>query len=179
MATSVASAAISPSASRISNESRLRYVWATARLLLAFLFLWAFADKTFGLGYSTKPENAWIRGGEPAYGFLANTKGWFAPFYQSLASSQLVEVLFMVGLLGVGLALLLGIGMRIAAASGIAMLLLMYFAKIPAATNPVYDADLLYAVVLVGLVLADAGRTLGFGRAWSRLALVRRFPILR
>ena len=166
------------SATAKSPVEKVRYVWATSRILLGFVFLWAFLDKVFGFGYSTKPENAWINGGNPTYGFLANTKGWFASLYQPLASSQFVEAVFMVGLLGVGLALLLGIGMRVGVFSGIAMLLLMYFAKLPAATNPVYDSDLLYAVVLVGILLAKGGETLGLGKWWNNLAIVKKYPIL-
>ncbi len=41
------------------------------RLSLGFLFLWAFLDKTFGLGYSTPSAHAWIRGGSPPKGFLS------------------------------------------------------------------------------------------------------------
>jgi hypothetical protein len=41
------------------------------RLSLGFLFLWAFLDKAFGLGYSTSSKDAWIRGGSPTKGFLS------------------------------------------------------------------------------------------------------------
>lgn len=165
-------------ASTATTNDKLRYAWAGARLLVAFEFLWAFFDKTLGLGYSTKPENAWIRGGAPTYGFLANTKGWFSGLFQPLAASQTVEVIFMVGLLGVGLALLLGIGMRIATVSGVVMLLLMYLAKIPTTTGFIYDADLLSALVIVGALLAHAGDTLGFGASWARLGLVQKYRFL-
>jgi thiosulfate dehydrogenase (quinone) large subunit len=40
------------------------------------------------------------------------------------------------------------------------------------------DDHLVYAIVLIGLALAAAGRTLGLGRWWERTALVRRFPWL-
>ncbi len=35
-----------------------RFVLAVLRLAMGFIFLWAFLDKTFGLGYSTPPERA-------------------------------------------------------------------------------------------------------------------------
>jgi thiosulfate dehydrogenase [quinone] large subunit len=47
---------------------------AVARMLLGFTFLWAFFDKTFGLGYTTTSSNAWIHSGSPTYGFLAHVK---------------------------------------------------------------------------------------------------------
>lgn len=37
----------------------------------------------------------------------------------------------------------------------------------------------LYALVLVLLLLAKAGHTLGLGRAWESLHLVQRFPVLK
>jgi thiosulfate dehydrogenase (quinone) large subunit len=40
------------------------------------------------------------------------------------------------------------------------------------------DDHLIYADVLVALTLANAGDSLGFGRAWRNTALVRRFPWL-
>ena len=86
---------------------------------------------------------------------------------------------FMLGLLGIGVALLLGVTMRIAAVSGAVMLVLMWAASLPLENNPVMDDHLVYALVLMGLVAAHAGRTLGFGHIWEKLALVKRFPILK
>jgi hypothetical protein len=43
---------------------------AVFRVVLGFEFLWAFLDKTFGLGYATPAERAWINGGSPTKGFL-------------------------------------------------------------------------------------------------------------
>jgi thiosulfate dehydrogenase [quinone] large subunit len=34
------------------------YAFASLRLLTGFVFLWAFLDKTFGLGYATPPARA-------------------------------------------------------------------------------------------------------------------------
>lgn len=36
--------------------------------------LWAFLDKTFGLGYATPAANAWVDGGSPTKGFLGNVQ---------------------------------------------------------------------------------------------------------
>lgn len=83
------------------------------------------------------------------------------------------------GLLAIGVALILGIGMRIAAASGAVMLVMMWSAVLPPANNPFMDDHIIYAPVLVGLALIGAGRTLGLGRAWERLPLVQRYPVLK
>src|SRR5918995_1809560 len=139
------------------------YVWAITRLSLGWVFLWAFLDKTFGLGNETASEAAWVNGGSPTEGFLANAPAG----------------LFMIGLAGIGVALFLGIGIRIAAAAGALLLVLMWTAVLPPDNNPFMDDHLIYALVLVGLALINAGDVLGFGRWWSKTELVRRYPILR
>ena len=48
-----------------------RYVAAALRLSLGWVFLWAFLDKTFGLGHETAGKDAWVNGGSPTKGFLA------------------------------------------------------------------------------------------------------------
>ena len=58
--------------------------------------------------------------------------------------------------------------MRIAAASGALLLVLMWTAVLPPENNPFMDDHLIYAILLVGLALAKAGDTLGLGRWWSR-----------
>ena len=85
----------------------------------------------------------------------------------------------MIGLLGIGVALMLGVGMRIASASGALLLTFMWMASLPLSNNPFMDDHLIYAVVLIGLAAVHAGDTLGLGRIWARTDLVRRFPILR
>ena len=56
----------------------LKITLAILRYVMAVQFLWAFFDKLLGLGFSTKSEGAWIRGGSPTFGFL--TKGATGPF---------------------------------------------------------------------------------------------------
>ena len=152
------------------------YVWAAARIALGWTFLWAFLDKTFGWGFATPAERAWIAGGSPTTGFLKGTgENALGGFFSALAGQAWVDWLFMAGLAGVGLALVLGIGTRIAAGAGTAMLLLMWAAELPLTTNPFMDDHIVYAIVLVGLALAGAGRTFGLGT----LPVVRRTPWLR
>jgi thiosulfate dehydrogenase [quinone] large subunit len=159
---------------------RARYVLAAARIAIGWVFLWAFIDKTFGLGFATANEDAWINGGSPTYGFLnfATEGKLFHDFFASLAG-PVADWLFMLGLLGIGVALTLGIGMRIAAVSGATMLTLMWAAELPLENNPFMDDHIVYAIVLVALATYAAGRTFGLGAAWERLPLVRRFPILK
>ncbi|MET4660847.1 hypothetical protein ABID80_004575 [Streptomyces sp. PvP037] len=48
------------------------YVFAGLRLLTGFVFLRAFLDKAFGLGYATRGGSAWTDGGSPTEGFLGS-----------------------------------------------------------------------------------------------------------
>ena len=159
---------------------RARYVFATTRIAIGWVFLWAFLDKTFGLGFGTERADAWINGGSPTFGFLnfATEGKVFHDFFAGL-SGPFADWLFMIGLLGIGLALVLGIGMRIAAASGAVMLVLMWAAELRLENNPFMDDHIVYALVLVGLAIYGAGRTWGLGRAWEDLPLVQRFPVLK
>jgi thiosulfate dehydrogenase (quinone) large subunit len=159
---------------------------AVLRISTSFVFLWAFLDKTFGLGYSTPWARAWINGGSPTRGFLKSVEvGPFQSTYHAIAGTWWADWLFMLGLLGIGVALLGGIAMRIAASAGVLMMALMWFAEDPLArhtsagaltgsVNPITDYHFIYAAVLVVLALTYAGRTWGLGGWWARLPFVRR-----
>jgi thiosulfate dehydrogenase [quinone] large subunit len=85
----------------------------------------------------------------------------------------------MAGLAAIGTALVLGIGLRVAAAAGSLLLVLMWTAVLPPENNPFLDDHLVYAGVLVLLALTAAGDTLGLGKVWGGLPVVRRLPWLR
>lgn len=163
----------------VSREKALSYVWALTRLGLGWIFLWAFLDKTFGLGHETQNADSWIHGGSPTEGFLSGSVGPFSSFFHSIAGAGLVDWLFMLGLAAVGGLLLLGIGMRFACAAGALMVMLMWSASLPPENNLFLDDHVIYALVLAGLALAGAGNTLGLGRRWSQTSLVQRYQIGR
>lgn len=162
----------------LSRETAARYLWALIRLCLGWTFLWPFLDKTFGLGHETTAAHAWINGGSPSMGFLSGAAGPFAGIYQSIAGAGWVNWIFMIGLLGIAIALLLGIGMRIAAVSGAVLLILMWSASLPPSDDIFMDNHIIYALVLIGLAIVGAGNTFGFGRWWNQTSLVQRFPWL-
>ena len=163
---------------------------AAFRVVMGLEFLWAFFDKTFGLGYATPAERAWINGGSPTKGFLSRVAvGPFESTFHALAGATWADWLFMVGLLGIGIALVLGIGLRVAAVSGTVMMLGMWAAEWPLAkftsagepsmsVNPIVDYHIIYALVLIALALTYAGHTWGLGRLWARLPFVQRNPWL-
>lgn len=152
---------------------------AILRFGTGFIFLWAFLDKTFGLGFSTPVERAWINGGTPSQGFLNSDAvvGPLKPFFASIAS-PLTDLLFMAGMLGIGLAVMLGIGLRVSAVAGSILMVLMYLAEWPFAANtgsnnPLVDYHIVYALALVAIAATAAGDTWGFGRPWRSLPVVR------
>ncbi|RZQ65914.1 DoxX family membrane protein [Amycolatopsis suaedae] len=158
---------------------------AVLRIATGLLFLWAFADKAFGLGYATSSQNAWINGGSPTRGFLSRVDvGPFAETLRSWAGAAWADWLFMAGLLGIGVAVTLGIGLRLAAVTGTIMMLLMWVAEWPLdrvtnggeptmSTNPLIEYHVIYALVLIALAAVHAGNTWGLGRLWAGLPLVR------
>jgi thiosulfate dehydrogenase [quinone] large subunit len=143
------------------------------RILLGLTFLWAFFDKLLGLGFSTPSERAWINGGSPTAGFLGGSieaGNPFAGFWEFwLSLNPFTNILFMAGLLGIGLALTFGIGTRIAGVSGAALYVLMYLAAFPLTTNPIIDDHVIMAVLLLALAGLAAGDHVGLGRAWKTL----------
>lgn len=159
---------------------------AVLRVATGFVFLWAFFDKTFGWGYATQSENAWINGGSPTKGFLSSVAvGPLESTFHDWAGDGWADWLFMLGLLGIGVALIAGVALRLAAVSGSLMMLLMWAAEWPLAqhlsngdpsmsTNPIVDYHIIYALVVITLAVAQAGRTWGLGRMWADLPFVRR-----
>ena len=166
-----------PATTESATQKATRYVLAGLRLALGWVSLWAFIDKPFGLGFATPAKNAWINGGSPTKGFLGNAvSGPFEGFYHSFAGAAWADWLFMTGLLGIGVALMAGVAMRIAAAAGALLLVLMWTAVLPPENNPFMDDHLIYAGVLVLLALTAAGNTVGLGKYWSGLPIVQRLP---
>ncbi|MGM1062608.1 hypothetical protein, partial [Saccharothrix sp. Mg75] len=154
---------------------------AVLRITTGFVFLWAFFDKLFGFGYATKAANAWINGGSPTKGFLGRVAvGPFESVFHAWAGAWWADWLFMLGLLAIGVAVVAGIGLRLAAVAGTVMMLLMWAAEWPLAkftsagepstsTNPIVDYHIIYAVALIAVALTAAGATWGLGRWWATL----------
>jgi thiosulfate dehydrogenase (quinone) large subunit len=174
------------------------------RILLGFVFLWAFLDKNFGWGMATAKGQGWMFGtgdGDPTFGFLkfgTNPDSAWAAVFTGLRPGEAPDPmywtnwLFMAGLLGIGLALVLGVFMRIATISGVVLLFLMYLAEAPiwiynvvdpktgagSLNNPLIDDHIVYGFVLVTLMLLGAERWLGLGKKWESLSFVKKHPWL-
>ena len=162
---------------------------AVLRIAFGLTFLWAFFDKLLALGFSTGRDDAgivdrfgdaaWINGGSPTEGFLKfGADGPFKGFYNSIAGAAWADTLFMLGLLGIGLALTLGVGIRLAAGAGAVLYLMMWTVALPPANNPVLDDHILGAITMVVLGLLSAGDTWGLGAPGGATELVQRYPAL-
>jgi thiosulfate dehydrogenase [quinone] large subunit len=179
-----------PATTQVRSEAALaaptgRHALALLRLATGFIFLWAFLDKAFGLGFSTPTDRAWINGGTPSQGFLLGdgVTGPLKPFFAGIASPA-TDFLFMLGMLGIGLAVMLGIGLRVSAVAGTIIMVLMYLAEWPFAanarsTNPAVDYHIIYALALIAIAATSAGNTWGFGAQWRELPFIRTQAWLR
>ncbi|MEE6273606.1 DoxX family protein [Georgenia wangjunii] len=149
-----------------------RKTLAVARIVIGWVFLWAFLDKLLGLSFTTAAESAWIRGGTPAQGYLDNAVyGPFASFFQ-LFSNPIGDVLFMLGLLGIGVAMITGAGVKIAAITGTLLMVFMYLAALPFisgfhGTNPITDSHWVEALLLITAAVTLSGDQWGLGKWWA------------
>ncbi|GBE16429.1 hypothetical protein BMS3Abin15_00245 [bacterium BMS3Abin15] len=160
------------------ENKKTNYIWGLLRIVMGWIFLWAFIDKMFGLGFTTVPDKAWLVGGSPTFGFLHFAAyGPFESLFNSMAGSVIVDWLFMLGLLLVGLALALGILTKLATFFGSVMLLLMWSACLPPEHNPLIDEHIIYIIILIGVVMSRAGQYIGLGNRWSNTKLVKKFTI--
>ncbi len=162
----------------------VRWLLVGLRLVIGWTFLWPFLDKLFGLGYATPSGHGWLDGGSPTTGFLTKspevTGGPFADFFTNFAGG-IWDYVFMFGLAGIGLSMLLGAVMKIAAWGGSLLMLLMYLAELPIGrpavelgqavtfTNPITDAHWIEALALLVLAYTLSGDKLGLGRWWGRI----------
>lgn len=172
-----------PADTPVVGSPSARRVLAVVRVALGLVFLWPFVDKTFGLGYRTPSERAWIQGGTPTEGYLrsGSLQGPFADFFTGIAGPA-TDWLFMLGLLGTGVALTLGIGLRVAAVVAVLIMGSLWAITWPlqqGSDNPLVDSHILHALTAVALAVTAAGTTWGLGSWWAGLPAVRRAPWLR
>jgi thiosulfate dehydrogenase [quinone] large subunit len=142
------------------------------RIVLGWYFLWAFADKLFGFGFLTPSGSGMVDGGKPAQGFMTHVDGPFKGFFSSI-SGRWADYGFMVGLLAIGLALVTGCGLKLAAIAATTLLGLMYLAEFPLGaksgtyTNPLTDDHWVFALAIIVFWFTRAGDTFGAGRWWG------------
>ena len=154
------------------------HAWVAMRMAIGWLFLWTFLDKLLGLGFPT--EVGWIDGGSPTFGFMAvASHGLLDELYVKIGGNGLVDLLYMASIGGAGIALVLGIAVRIAALVGAAVHVVIWSTYLPPVDNPFIDEHIFQAIALIGIAIADAGSTWGFGAWWGRMPFVQRMPLLK
>jgi len=175
----------------VATRPAAGYALGALRIIIGWIFLWAFVDKLFALGFSTGRDEetgavdrfgdaAWINGGSPTEGFLAfGADGPFAGFYHAIAGATLTNWAFMFGLLAIGVSLSLGVFERLGTLAGVVMYLMMWTVALPPENNPIVDDHVLGAAAVLVLGLLCASRYLGLGQWWKSQDVVQRFPVLR
>ncbi len=160
--------------------SKEKYIFGIIRLSMGWIFLWAFFDKVFGLGFATTANKSWLNGISPTLGFLKHgTYGPLSSFFQSMAGNIIVDWLFMLGLLFVGLALILGIGVKIASYVGTIMMLLIWLSALPPKNNLFLDEHIIYILILLSFIYIKPGQYLGMGKWWFETKLVQKYTFLQ
>lgn len=163
-----------------ATSTTVRLVVTGLRLVVGWVLLWAGLDKVFGLGYATPASQSVLHGASPTKGFLSGGIPAGSPAHgllTPLAGNPVVDVLYLLATLGAGLALVLGAGIRVAAAGGALLLLSLWFASMPLENNPLVDEHLVYVMALVVVAVLDDGRY-GLGGWWRRTPVVQRAPWL-
>jgi thiosulfate dehydrogenase [quinone] large subunit len=142
------------------QEKPLKIILSILRYFMALMFLWPFFDKLLGLGFSTAPENAWIRFGSPTAGFLTQgATGPFTTLYNTIGGKAVTD------------------WMKIATISGSVFMFFLWSATLPKPNNIFQiDQHMIYLLVLLVLLFAKAGQYAGLGRIWANTKLVKRLP---
>lgn len=159
------------------------------RIGLGLLYLWAFISQGFGVGYTNTdtPSSAsqaveygwhfdvdadagWITSGfehSPTAPYVDNTHGPTAWIVQELPTGvDDFGWIFAIG--GLGIALTLGICMRIAGWGGFLLNILIWFAAFPPSNNPIIDGEhMAFAFSILLLMYLRAGNHWGLGKWWS------------
>src|SRR3989344_4425402 len=131
------------------NEKSPIILLGLVRVFLGFIFLWAFLDKLFGLGFATVKEKAWISGGSPTLGYLGNLDGTLSYFFNQLAGLFAVDLFFMAGLFVIGVSLIFGVFNKIGNLTGIFLISLIYLSALPIKNNPFVDEHFIYFLLFL------------------------------
>lgn len=162
------------------SEKTSNAIWTALRIGLGLIFVWGFFDKTFGLGFNTLPEESWLAGSSPTFGYLKfATYGPFAGIMQAMAGNIVVDLLFMFGQLLIGLSLLTGIGLTIAGYSGALLMALIYLSAFPKEFHPFMDEHIIYGIILIGIALLKPKAAFDLGERWSQMPIVQKYAFLQ
>ena len=148
------------------------------RIALGLVLTWAFLDKLFGFGLNTPSNRSLLSGASATRGYLSSREGWFSGAFQAVSGTWWIDALFVLGLAGGGIALVLGLASRLATVAVLGVFGGIYLSQLPLANNPFIDQHLFYCITAVALLSTGADRVLGLEAWWRSLPLVRKQPLL-
>ena len=90
----------------------------------------------------------------------------------------MVDWLFMVGLLLIGISLTFGIAIKTASYSGALLMFLMWIAVLPKEHNPILDDHIINLLVLIGIAILKP-RKFSLIKNWYEFDLVKKYSILK
>ena len=181
---------------------RAMWTWVVVRLLVGSAFLWSFLDRLYGLGVPTPAAEGWIDGGSPTASTLwYDLRGPLADPVRAITGARVirgpssferysvvtrlvephawVDWVFMLSMLIIGMALVLGVLTRICAVGG-----MVWMAVIQAVTALWATSSLLVALhvltflLLGGIAIVGHAGHPGPGVMWQRLRFVRTHHLL-
>lgn len=165
-------------------------VFGLLRLTLGFIFLWSFADKWLGLGFSTcfnkktgltemLCDQSVLGGHSSTFDFLNNLPkdNLFYDFFHGLATNPMADFLFMFALMILGVTLTLGVLVRVASVMGILFMATMWASLLNlngGTENPLLDYHVVYALALVGIYMTNKDQKYGIGKWWQSQDVVKK-----
>lgn len=162
-----------------TDHGRGQFLLGILRIILGFMFVWAFADKLFGLNMLTAPGDGMIDGGSPTEYYLSQlVSGPFEGLWNALAGNMFIDLLLMFGLIAVGGAMMLGIASKLSTIGFVIMAAMMYTLCIPPSDNPLVDYHIVYILASLSIYLLGGFKVLSLDDRWRELWIVKRFPIL-
>jgi thiosulfate dehydrogenase [quinone] large subunit len=99
--------------------------------------------------------------------------GPVASIAHDLAGRSWVDWVFMIGIAAIGVALILGVCVRIASVAGALVMVALWLTTLPLGDNPFVNQYLIYALVLVGLTATGVGLRYSLAPWWRRTVASR------
>ena len=141
-----------------------RILLAILRIALGWVYFYAGWVKV--VTYFT-PAKDWS-----ATMFLNNLNGPLTPLFRTFGGSVAVDYLNAFGLLVLGIALVLGLFVRLASGGGVLLMVLYYLASYPPENAFIIDVHVIYSIGLILLSAFGAGRTLGLDKLLEQSKIV-------
>jgi len=162
----------------MENREKGEYLLAVLRIAIGWMMLWPFFDKLLGLGFQTPSGAGLVDGGSPSSFVVYVASGIFKDLFNSLAGNSIIDLIFMAGLLILGIALILGFAAKLTSIAMTVFLILMYMLVVPPTDNPVIDYHITWILAIWAIYFLGGYERLSIYNRWKEFGLVKRFPIL-